>query len=168
MPDAFNAGLLIVRIALGAVFIAHGVKHLNNRAKTMRWTESMGFSNPGIQWFFMTFAEIGIGVSLVAGLLTSVGAAGLIALMAVAFWTVHRSAGFWITARPEEGWEYAFVLVAGAAALAVMGPGDWSVDEAIGLATDLDGAVGAILVAAGLVAAVIQLAVFLRPSRAAA
>jgi len=167
MPDTADAAMLILRIALGVVLLAHGVKHYRNRAKTMRWTASIGFSNPGIQWFFMSFAEIGVGLSLLAGFLTSAGAAGLVALMGVAFWTVHRRAGFWITARPDEGWEYVFVLSAAAWALALLGPGEWAVDHALGIAEDLDGAVGALLAAGGAVAAVLQLAVFHRPSRAA-
>jgi len=165
MPDPANAALLILRIALGVVLAAHGIKHVRNRTKTMNWTASMGFRSPGIQWFFMSFAEIGVGVSLLAGLLTSVGAAGLISLMAVAFWTVHRHAGFWITARPDEGWEYVFVLSAAAWALALLGPGEWAADHALGIAGDLDGGVGALIAAAGVAAAIVQLAVFFRPSR---
>lgn len=163
MPETSDAALMILRIVLGVVLLAHGLKHLRNREKTMRWTASMGFASPGLQWFFMSFAEIGVGASLLAGLLTSVGAAGLISLMAVAFWTVHRHAGFWITARPEEGWEYVFVLAAGAWALALLGPGEWSLDNALGIAGDLDGGVGAIVAAAGVAAAALQLAVFFRP-----
>jgi len=165
MPDSINAALLILRIAVGMVFLAHGLKHLRNRQKTMNWTESIGFSSPAIQWFFMSFAEIGIGVSLLLGLATSVGAAGLIALMTVAYWTVHRRAGFWITARPDEGWEYALVLAAAAWALALLGPGEWAIDHAIGIADDLDGGVGAILAAGGAAAAVGQLALFFRSGR---
>jgi putative oxidoreductase len=77
---------------------------------------------------------------------------------------VHRHAGFWITARPEEGWEYVFVLAAGASALALLGPGEWSLDHALGIADALDGGVGAIVAAAGVVAAAAQLVVFFRPA----
>ena len=168
MLDTANAALLILRVAAGAVLLAHGLKHLRNREKTMRWTAGMGFRSPGIQWFFMAFAEIGVGFSLALGLLTSAGAAGLISLMVVAFWTVHRHAGFWITARPDEGWEYAFVLTAVAWALALIGPGEWSLDNAIGIADNLDGGVGAPIAAVGVAAAIGQLAIFFRPGTRAA
>lgn len=165
MTDTANAALLIVRVALGVVFLAHGVKHMRNREKTMKWTASIGFSSPAIQWFFMSFAEIGVGVSLLTGLLTGVGVAGLIALMTVAFWTVHRHAGFWVTARPDEGWEYVFVLALAAVALGMLGPGEWSIDQALGIADNLDGGIGAILAAGGVVAAAGQLAMFYRRDR---
>jgi len=97
--------------------------------------------------------------------LTSFGAAGLIALMAVAYWTVHRHAGFWITARPDEGWEYALVLTTAALAIAVLGPGEWSIDHAAGIAGNLDGGIGVIIAASGIGAAVLQLAVFFRSDR---
>lgn len=165
MSDSVNIGLLVVRIALGVVFLAHGVKHFRNREKTVAWTASIGFGSPEIQWFFMSFAEMGVGLSVLFGLLTSVGAAGLVSLMAVAFWTVHRHAGFWITARPDEGFEYVMVLAAAAVALALLGPGEWSIDHALGIADNLDGAVGILIVAGGVVAGAGQLATFYRPER---
>ncbi len=162
-----DLALLTLRLVLGAILLAHGVRHARSRQGTMRWTEGIGFTHPGIQWFFMSFAEIGVGVSLALGLLTSLGAAGLISLMAVAFWTVHRRAGFWITARPDEGWEYALLLGAGAWVLALTGPGTWSVDQVLGVGETLDGWVGAALGAAGVLAAATQLLMFHRPRRQA-
>jgi putative oxidoreductase len=161
--DALDLGLLILRVALGVVFVAHGVKHFVNREKTIAWTAGIGFRQPIVQWAFMTFAEIGIGIGLLAGFITSVSAAGLVAMMVVAYVTVHRSAGFWITARPDEGYEYVLVLTLAAAALAVMGPGGWSVDAALNIADDLDEWVGLAVVGGGALAALGQLALFYRP-----
>jgi putative oxidoreductase len=144
------------------VFLAHGLKHFRNRSKTIAWTESIGFRHPKTQWGFMTFAEIGIGLALAAGFLTGVAAGGVIAMMSVAFWTVHRAAGFFITARPDEGYEYVLVLSVVAAAIAVMGAGDWSLDGALDVS--LDGWVGAALAAGGVGAAAAQLAIFYRPA----
>lgn len=163
MPDTANLALLLLRMALGVVLLAHGARHLRGRAGTTAWVEGIGFKSPTIQWFFMSFAEIGVGVSLLLGILTAIGAAGLVSLMAVAYWTVHRHAGFWITARPDEGWEYVLVLALGGLALAMLGPGEWSVDQALGLAESLDGATGAALAGGGVAAAIVQLAVFFRP-----
>ena len=174
MPDTINLALLIVRVGLGAVFLAHGVKHAMGRDKTSRWFGSLGFKSPGFQWFASTATEIGVGMLLIAGLLTSVAAAALIAVMVVAFWTVHRSAGFFITSfmKPDvevEGYEYVLTLAIMALALAVAGPGEWSIDwlidiDGVTLAEYLDGRIGLLLAAGGVVAAFAQLAIFWRPA----
>jgi len=160
--DAFNTAMAVLRFAVGVVFLAHGLKHFRNREKTLAWAASIGLRSPGLQWTFMTFAEIGIGVGLAAGFLTSFAAAGVVAMMIGAFWTVHRFAGFWITARPDEGYEYVFVLVAAACAIALLGPGEWSVDDALDIAVTFDGTTGALILGGGLVAGIAQLALFYR------
>lgn len=153
---------LALRLVVGVVFLAHGVKHLINRDKTIRWTASIGLRYPAVQWFFMAFAEIAIGVSMIVGLLTSIGAAAVVAMMAIAFWTVHRHAGFFVSARPDEGYEYVLVLSVVAFAIAVLGPGRFSVDHAIGVADDLAGSTGAVIAASGVAAAIAQLALSYR------
>jgi len=83
-------------------------------------------------------------------------------LMLVAGYTVHRKNGFFIV---SDGWEYNFILAVGAIGIAVLGPGEWSLDHAIGIDTDLDGWVGlAIAGAGGVAAGVGHLATFYRPS----
>lgn len=148
------------------MLLAHGVKHARGRTKTTAWFGSIGFRQPGLQWFASSATEVGVGVLLIVGALTSLAAAGTIAIMVVAFVAVHRAAGFWITARPDEGWEYVFVIAASSLALAIAGPGSVSVDEAIGLADVLDGWIGLGLAAVGVVAALGQLAIFYRPVNA--
>ncbi len=159
-----DIALLVLRLAVGLVFLAHGVKHIRGREKTTAWFGSIGFNQPGLQWLASSLSEIGIGVFLIVGLLTAPAAAALIAVMVVAFVTVHRQAGFWITARPDEGWEYVFVLAAVGLALAIAGPGEYSLDDAMGIADNLDGWVGAAFAALGVMAALGQLALFYRPT----
>jgi putative oxidoreductase len=50
--------------------------------------------------------------------------------MAVAYRTVHRPNGYFITA---EGWEYVGFISAAAVALAALGPGKFSADHLLGL-----------------------------------
>lgn len=176
MPETINLALLIVRIGLGLVFLAHGIKHAMGRDKTIGWFGSIGFKSPGFQWFASTATEIGIGVLMIVGLITSVAAAALIAVMVVAFWTVHRSAGFFITSfmKPDvdvEGYEYVLTLAVMALALAVAGPGEWSIDwlidiDGVTLAEYLDGRAGMLLAGGGVAAAIAQLAAFWRPTTA--
>jgi putative oxidoreductase len=168
--DAVNAGMLILRILLGIVFLAHGLKHARSRERTTNWFGSIGFKKPEFQWLMSTATETGVGVLLIAGLLTSLAAAGVIGIMFVAFWSVHRAAGFFITAFMQEGvdvegWEYVFTLAGVALALAVVGPGEWSLDHALDLANRLDGWVGAAIAAGGVMVSAGQIATFYKPGQ---
>ncbi len=154
---------LALRLTLGVVILAHGVKHARGRVKTTRWFGSIGFRSPGLQWFASTATEIGVGILLIVGLGTSLAAAGFIGVMTVAFVSVHRKAGFWITARPDEGYEYVLVAAVAAASLAMLGSGAVSVDDAIGINDQLDGWVGLALALGGVGVAAVQLAIFFRP-----
>lgn len=167
--DAFNVGMLVLRIGLGIVFLAHGIKHARGREKTTNWFASIGFKQAPFQWLMSTATEIGAGTLLILGLFTSLAAAGVVSIMFVAFMTVHRPAGFFITAFMKEGidvegWEYVFTLAFAGLAVAILGPGEISVDDAIGIARDLDGWVGALLVAGGLGMGVGLLVTFWRPN----
>ena len=155
--------MLVLRVVAGGVLLAHGIKHARGRAKTSAWFGSIGFRAPDLQWLASTVSEIGIGGLLIVGLGTTFAAAGLIAVMAVAFWTVHRAAGFWVTARPDEGWEYVLILSTVGLAIAIGGPGEMSIDAAIGIADSLDGWVGAAIAFGGVLAAAAQIATFFRP-----
>jgi putative oxidoreductase len=159
----WNTALLLVRVWIGIVMLAHGVKHLRGREKTIAWLRGMGYRNPELNWVGMSAGEIGVGVLLVAGLLTPAAAAGTAAIMTVAYLTVHRAAGFWVTARPDEGWEYVATILAGMMAVGLLGPGEWSIDGALGIADDLDGWVGLLIVAGGIAAGIGQVATFFRP-----
>ncbi|MFQ5555535.1 MAG: DoxX family protein, partial [Acidimicrobiia bacterium] len=93
----------------------------------------------------------------------SLAAAGTASIMVVAYLTVHHKPGFWITARPDEGWEYVATLVASSIAIGMLGPGEWSIDEGIDIANNLDGWIGLIIVGAGAVFGALQVATFFRP-----
>jgi putative oxidoreductase len=172
--DSISVALLLLRLLVGAVFLAHGVKHAMGREKTTKWFASLGFKAPGLQWMLSTATEIGAGALIVVGLLTGPAAMAIVATMFVAYWVNHRAAGFFITAFMKEGidvegYEYVLTLAVAAAALAVAGPGEFSLDWAIELdevsvAALFDGWVGAILAAGGIAAGVGQLATFWRPN----
>lgn len=166
MTESFDWAVALLRLVAGGVILAHGVKHARGRVKTANWFGSIGFRQPDLQWFASTATEIGVGVLLIIGLVTPLAAVGLVAVMAVAFWTVHRSAGFWVTARPDEGWEYVLVLGAVGAAIAIGGPGELSIDAALGIEDLANGWAGVLLVLGGLAAAGVQLATFFRPNEA--
>lgn len=68
MPDhdAANVALLLFRVALGAVFLAHGI----NLAGTARWFESLGMQPGVLHAWLATLTEVGVGALLVVGLVT--------------------------------------------------------------------------------------------------
>src|SRR5271157_4409503 len=109
-----NTALLILRLTLAGVFLAHGLNHIYGGGKiagTAGWFESLGM-RPGIlHAWTASLTEIGAGVLLVAGFLTPLGGAGVVGVMLVAWITNHLKNGFFIF-RPGEGWEYVMVLTA--------------------------------------------------------
>lgn len=133
--EAFDLALLVFRCAIGAVMIAHGWNHIWGGGKiegTAGWFQSLGMK-PGIfHAWLASLAELAGGAALVLGLLTPLGGAAVIGTMTVALVTNHRGNGFFIF-RPGEGWEYVMTLVAAGFALAIVGPGGWSLDRVVGL-----------------------------------
>ncbi len=163
--DEFNLALLILRVVVGVTMAAHGWNKAKNLAGTAGWFDSIGMKPGKLHARFAAFGEIAAGACLAAGFLTSFAALGFVGLMTVAWWTSHRDKGFFILG---EGWEYVMVLAVVAVTVAMVGPGEWSLDDALGIATDLDGYVGlAISAGGGGAAAAALLAVFFRPPRPA-
>jgi putative oxidoreductase len=159
---AIDIALLLLRLWAAIVIIAHGVNHGRTQAGTAKWFASKGFRSPQLNARISALNEIAIGLALIAGLLTSVAAGGLVATMFVAFWSIHRFAGFFNFHSPDEGWEYVATLSVIGVALAIAGPGRYSVDEALGIAGNMDEWVGLAIIGAGLLVAVAQLATFWR------
>lgn len=160
--ETIDIALLFLRVWSGLVIIAHGINHGRSLSGTANWFESKGFKSARMNAFLSSAAEIAIGLALVAGLLTSVAAAGLVSMMFVAFWSIHRFAGFFNFHRPDEGYEYVTTLAVIALAVAIAGPGATSIDAELGIADKLDGWVGAGIIGLGVVAAAGQLATFWR------
>ncbi len=153
-----------MRVALGPTIAAHGYQKFFTGGKidgTAGWFDSMGMKPGKVHALLAASTEIIAGVLILFGLLTSFGAAALVGLMFVAWYTVHRDTGFYIL---KEGWEYVFILGVMAVVLAMLGPGSWSIDNALGIDDDLDGWVGlAIGGGLGVAAAVGLLGAFFRP-----
>ena len=163
---AIDVALLILRAGLGMMIFVHGYNKAfrgGRIAGTGRWFQSMGMRPGKVHAALAAFTEMGVGALLVLGLLTQLAAAGLIALMVVAFWTVHRDKGFMITG---EGWEYVALIAATSLVSAILGPGRISLDAELEIAHRLDGWTGmwiALLLGVGAGAA--QLLLFYRPPK---
>jgi putative oxidoreductase len=132
--DQVNLGLLVLRVAVGLTMIAHGYNHIYRGGKiagTGRWFESLGMKPGWLHAWLASVTELLAGAGLVVGLLTPWSAGALIGTMVVAWITNHLHAGFFVFRRPTEGWEYLMNLVAALFAIACLGPGEWSLDNAI-------------------------------------
>jgi putative oxidoreductase len=165
---AFDAGLLILRLALGLTLAAHGFNKFFGGGRipgTARWFESIGMKPGKFHATVAATTEISAGLGLAAGLLTPVPAAGFVSLMLVAAWTVHRTNGFFIV---KQGWEYNLVLAAAAVAVATTGAGRFSLDRLVFGSHWPDWLYGwgglLVSVLLGLAGALGQLVIFYRPA----
>lgn len=143
--NALDLALLLLRCGAGAVMLAHGVNHVRPSIHgTADWFASMGMKPAIVHAWLASITEIGAGILLVAGLLTPFAAAGVVGVMAVAWAINHRGNGFFIF-RPGEGWEYVMMLGIVGVALGALGPGAWSLDEALDIRDDLSGTTGLLI-----------------------
>jgi putative oxidoreductase len=165
MMDADVVALLLIRVVLGVVMIMHGHNHWRGGGKiagTAGWFGGLGLRQPVLQAWMSVLTEIGAGLLLILGLLTSLACAATISIMLVAGLLAHRPNGFFVF---REGYEYVLTIGVVALALAMLGPGRFSLDHALDIVVHgwLGGAIAlgvAVVAVAGL------LATFYRPQPA--
>jgi putative oxidoreductase len=165
---AIDTALLILRVVLGLTLAAHGYNKFFGGGRipgTAGWFESIGMKPGMFHARVAATTEMSAGIGLAVGLLTPIPAAGFVALMFVAAWTVHRANGFFIV---KEGWEYNLILAVTAVAVATIGAGRFSLDYALfhttGFYDYLHGWWGLLISAVlGLAGAIGQLVIFWRP-----
>lgn len=166
--SAYDVGVLILRVVLGLTMAAHGYNKFFGKgglAGTAGWFDSMGMKPGRFHAAVAATTEMAAGIGLAVGLLTPIPAAGFVALMLVAAWTVHRANGFFIV---KEGWEYNLVLAAAAVSVGATGAGKYSLDHLLfsGAAfyDYLHGWWGLVIaLGLGLIGGIGQLAIFYRP-----
>jgi putative oxidoreductase len=165
---AYDVGVLILRVVLGLTMAAHGYNKFFGKgglAGTAGWFDSMGMKPGMFHARVAATTEMAAGLGLAVGLLTPVPAAGFVALMFVAAWTVHKDNGFFIV---KEGYEYNLVLAASAVGIATIGAGRLSLDHVLFSSSSfyeyLHGWWGLLIaLVLGLAGGIGQLAIFYRP-----
>jgi putative oxidoreductase len=133
--NSFDAALLLLRVAVGLTFAAHGAQ------KVFGWwggpglqgwrgaMAKMGFRPEGVFAGLSALIELGGGLLLALGLLTPLAGATLIAQSVVIIGHVHWTNGFF---NGKGGIEFPLTLLVGSAAVVLLGAGAWSLDAAFG------------------------------------
>ena len=107
MVDGATApyGVLILRVALGALFLAHVYLKLFvfKPAGTAGFFQSIGL--PGWLAYVTIAAELIGGIALIVGFWPRLAAIALIPILLGTIVKVHGKAGFYFD-RPNGGWEY--------------------------------------------------------------
>jgi putative oxidoreductase len=140
-----DLALLVLRLVVGLLFVGHGAQKLfgvfggGGLEGTTGMFDNIGLSPGWLHARAAATAEFGGGLLLALGLFTPFAAAALIAVMTAAVITVHAKNGIWNT---NQGYEFNLVMAAVAFALAGIGAGAWSLDNAFGF--DLHSAIWAI------------------------
>ncbi|GAA3611344.1 DoxX family membrane protein [Kineosporia mesophila] len=131
--STLDLGLLGLRVGVGATLFVHGAQKLfgwfggGGLAGTAKGFESMGFTPGHPSALAAGLGEAG-GALLVVGAATPLAASASVGAMIGAA-SVHTPNGFFNT---EGGLEYPAVLGLAAGAIALTGPGRYSVDHLLG------------------------------------
>src|SRR5918911_3767237 len=131
-----SVGRLMARTVIGGLFVGHGTQKLfgwfggPGRAGTETMMESLELRPPKAHALAAGLAETVGGSLLAAGLATPVAAAALTGVMTTAIRKVHLDKGVWAA---NGGWEYNATLIAAVGVLTETGPGDLSLDHALGI-----------------------------------
>ncbi|MDK8880240.1 DoxX family protein [Corynebacterium sp. MSK008] len=126
-PAVRDFALLVLRLVLGAVFVARGYNHWFEvgMAETGRQFAELGVPQPQLSAYLTGTVELIGGAFLAVGLLTTITASLLALLVLAAGYFVHLGNGFFVEAG---GVEYTLVLAAALFIITVFGTGRASLD----------------------------------------
>jgi putative oxidoreductase len=127
---AVDWSLLILRVVLGVVFMAHGAQKLFG-----------AFGGPGLAGvvqmmgpigYLVTIGEFFGGLGLAAGILPRFSAGSIVVIMLGAIGMVHGKVGFfmnWAGQQGGEGYEYHLIAIAALLPIVIAGAGRFAVER---------------------------------------
>ncbi|AVM63194.1 MULTISPECIES: DoxX family protein [Dietzia] len=131
METLRDAAILLARVGIGVVFVAHGWQKFFTLglARVGEQFAGYGIPQPEVTAAIVAGVELVAGVALVAGLLTPLAGILLGVDMAGALYFVHATHGPFVT---QNGWELVMALGVGALLIAAVGAGRFSIDRVLG------------------------------------
>ena len=123
-----SAGLLVLRLVVGATFLLHGIDKLGDMSGTEQFFASLDIPAPGLMAPFVAVTETAGGMLLIAGAFTPLVGLALAADMLVAAVTAHLGHGFFVD---DGGFELELLLGGASLTFVLAGAGRFSVDRAV-------------------------------------
>jgi putative oxidoreductase len=155
-----SEGLLVARLVFGVLMAAHGAQKLfgwfggYGLAAVSGYFDTLGFRPGRLFAALASVAEVASGLLVATGLFGPVGPALMLSVMIVAAVSVHWSNGVFAT---SNGIEVPLLYGAAGAALALTGPGRYSLDAALGLTSMWTPAVDEFVLAIGVAGGILNL-----------
>lgn len=119
-----DAALLVLRLALAAVLLYHGLPKIMNFGGTVGAFQGMNIPAPTLTVAFAILAEVVGGILILLGVAVDLAGMLVVIDMLGAITAVHWTKGFDFT---TGGWEHPFTVLAMALAVALAGPGRYTV-----------------------------------------
>jgi len=131
----WDAAHAVLRIAVGAILIPHGMQKLFGAfggmgfEKNAALFDKIGYT-PGVFWGGLVgWTELIAGALLVIGLFTRPAALAIVIFMINGVYFLSKTGGFFWTAR---GSEFSILILVAALFVLIRGAGPWSFDRRIG------------------------------------
>lgn len=169
LHSTIDAGLLVLRVTIGLYMFAHGAQKLfgwfggHGLKGASDAMGQLGFFPPRAFATVASLTEVTSGLLVALGALGPVGPALMVSVMIVAIATVHWNGGAFAM---NNGIELPLLFAAGAAALALTGPGRYALDTVLGLGALEDPRLALAALAVGVAGGFGNLALRRRPSAA--